>query len=203
MSRPIIEVLWCGTNPKRNRDGWAFPRAVRRTIISECEGMTVLHLFGGRADFGIRLDIDSVTRPHVIGDAWLPPFAKDSFDVVTMDPPYIGKDFASLSNQKSRALFSAAAWIARRYIVWFSPIWVESPARCVLEKAWMVRVGRHCIVRCLQFFAVPRSADKVPPVKYFSRGPAMKYNRWLRQPQSLPFAPSLVEIPGPTAGEIR
>jgi hypothetical protein len=182
-----VDVLWCGSNPKRMVDGWAFPAAVRKLLVRENQGLSVLQLFGGRADFGTKLDIDPMTNPHVIGDAWLPPFAKDSFDVVVMDPPYIGKDYASMSNQKTRALFAAAAWIARRRVVWFSPIWIESPARCVLERAWLVRVGRQCIVRCLQFFTVAESERKLPPVKFFSRGPAMKYNRWLRQPEMLRF----------------
>jgi hypothetical protein len=182
----LPEILWCKSNQRRSSNGWAFPQMVRDLLVKECEGLSVLHLFGGLADFGIRLDMDPLTRPHVIGDAWRPPFAKDSFDVVIMDPPYVGH-FASMSNQKTRALFAAAAWIARRRVVWFHTVWIESPARCVMERSWLVRVGRHCNVRCLQFFATPESAAKVPPVKYFSRGPGIKYNRWIVQPEALPF----------------
>jgi hypothetical protein len=148
--------------------------------------MTVLHIFGGKADFGIRMDIDPSTKPHVIGDAWLPPFAKDSFDVVIMDPPYVG-GFATMSNQKTRALFSAATYIARKRVVWFHTIWMESPARCKAEKAWLVRVGRQCTVRCLQFFTPPGSAEKLDPLKYFTRGPAIKYNRWMNGTILLPL----------------
>lgn len=184
--RPEVGVLWCGSNPRRSVDGWAFPRDVKNLLLTECEGMSVLHLFGGKADFGTRLDIDPSTKPHVIGDAWLPPFAQGSFDVVVMDPPYVGH-FAKMSNQKTRALFAAAAWIARTRVIWFHTVWIESPARCVLEKAWLVRVGRHCVVRCLQFFRTPPAAEKTPPVKFFSSGPAIRYNRWLRQPEGLHF----------------
>lgn len=176
----------CRSNPRRSVDGWSFPRDVRTLLLRETEGKSVLHLFGGKADFGTRLDMDVSTRPHVLGDAWLPPFAKDSFDVVIMDPPYHG-DFRTMSNQKTRALFAAAAWIARIHVVWFHTVWIESPARCRLEKSWLVRVGRHCNIRCLQFFRTTESANKVPPVKFFSRGPAIKYNRWLRGEVSLPF----------------
>jgi hypothetical protein len=52
------------------------------------------------------------------------------------------------------------------------------------ERAWLVRVGRSCVVRALQFFIPPAVKE---PVKYFTRGPAVKYNRWLQQPQGLPF----------------
>lgn len=167
-------------------DGWAFPKDVRSLLIKECQDMSVLHLFGGKADFGVRLDLDETLCPDVVGDAWLPPFAKDSFDVVIMDPPYHG-DFRTMSNQKTRALFAAAAWIARKRVVWFHTIWIEAPARCILEKAWLVKVGRHCNVRCLQIFTPTSSARKVPPVKTFSRGPAIRYNRWLLQPQGFAF----------------
>jgi hypothetical protein len=169
----------CSSNPRRSVDGWAFPKDVKELLLREIGTDSVLHLFGGKADFGVRLDMDPSTRPHVMGDAWIPPFAKDSFDVVIMDPPYHG-DFRTMSNQKTRAIFAAAAWIARKYVVWFHTVWIESPSRCRLEKAWLVRVGRHCNVRCLQFFATATSENKVPPVKFFTRGPAIRYNRWLR-----------------------
>lgn len=185
-TKNAVEVLVCRSHKRRGHDGWGFPKDVRDLLIKETEGQSVLHLFGGRAAFGTRLDIDAATQPHVIGDAWVPPFAKDSFDVVIMDPPYI-EGFRTMSNQKTRALFAAAAWIARRRVVWFHTVWIESPTRCVLEKAYTVVVGRHCHVRCLQFFTVAPSHLKVPPVKFFTRGPAIKYNRWLVQPQGLPF----------------
>jgi hypothetical protein len=144
-------------------------------------------MFGGLARFGTRLDIDPLTAPDVIGDAWVPPFEKDSFDFVIMDPPYI-EGFRSMSNQKTRALFAAAAWIARKQVIWFHTVWIESPTRCTLQKGYLVVVGRHCHVRCLQIFDCPASELKVPPVKTFSRGPAIRYNKWLLQPQALPLS---------------
>lgn len=179
-------ILVCKSHKPRGKDGWGFPKAVRDLLIAKTEGESVLHLFGGRADFGSRLDIDIATSPSVIGDAWLPPFIKGSFDTVIMDPPYVG-EFRTMSNQKTRALFAAAAWVARRRVVWFHTVWIESPCRCVLEDAYLIVVGRHCHVRCLQFFTVPEPDLKVPPVKFFTRGPAIKYNRWLLQPQGLPL----------------
>ena len=183
---PLPEVLWCPSNKRRGRDGWSFPKAVRQVILDECEGMSFLHLFGGKADFGTRLDIDPSVCPDVVGDAWLPPFARDSFDCVILDAPYVG-EFRAMSNDRLRCLFGGATWIARKRVIWFHTLWVESPARCVREKSWLVRVGRHCQVRCLQFFRVPLSDRKNPPIMRFNSGPAMKYNRWLIQPQQLPF----------------
>jgi hypothetical protein len=192
MAAKDCELLWCGSNPKSGKDGWTFPRAVKRCILERTGGGSVLHLFGGMADFGVRMDIDPSTEPHVIGDAWLPPFQRDVFDTVIMDPPYIG-GFASMSDQKTRCLFAAATWIARKRVVWFHTIWLESPARCRLEKGYLVRVGRSCAVRALQFFTVPSPDRKLNPVEHFERGPAIKYNRWLKQPQGLAFPPHAME----------
>lgn len=185
IARRPVDLLWCTSNPKSGRNGWEFPKQVREVIMKECEGLTVLHIFGGMADFGVRLDIDPLVRPHVIGDAWLPPFARDSFDVVVMDPPYVGEGFHSISNRAANGLFTAAAWIARKRVIWFSHIWEEAPARCTLERGWLVRVGRRCTVRAIQVFAVPSPDRKATPLRYFRRGPAMRYNRWMVGQQPL------------------
>jgi tRNA1(Val) A37 N6-methylase TrmN6 len=34
------------------------------------------------------MDIDPIVEPDIVADAWAPPFGKDSFDVVILDPPY-------------------------------------------------------------------------------------------------------------------
>jgi hypothetical protein len=175
-----VDVLWCPNVRSHRKNGWSFPPAVRRLLIAECEGLTVLHLFGGLADFGVRLDIDPSVTPDVIGDAWLPPFDRDTFDVVIIDPPYF-----RLNQQEKNSLLSGAAWIARQRIVWFHTLWIAGDRGIVPERAWLVRVGDTCQVRCLQFFHV--RADKIKPLPYFTRGPAMKYNRWLVQPEGLPF----------------
>jgi hypothetical protein len=158
--------------------------------------MTVLHLFGGRATFGTRLDIDLYTKPDVVGDAWLPPFAKDSFDVVVLDPPYF-----RLNQQEKNSLLAAAAWIAKRRVVWFHTVWIASLAPLTLERSWLVRVGDTCFVRCLQYFAVD-GTNKRAPKRRFDRGPAMRYNRWLVQPQGLPFPKHEEEpnVPSPVGG---
>ena len=182
-----VGIIWC-SNPSRRRivssgparrTGWVFPPAVERHLMRDCEGQRVLQLFGGRSRFGLRLDIDPLTEPDVLGDAWLPPFAQDSFDTVIIDPPYV-----HLNGQMKTSLFRAAAWIARERVIWFNTFWVSASGGLAPESAWLVRVGDSCAVRCLQYFRVVR---KLGPVRRFNRGPAMKYNRWLAQPQSLPL----------------
>ncbi len=189
--RPRVpcEVLWCGTNRPRKKfgrrqNGWSFPPAVRELLIQSVLGQTVLHLFGGRADFGVRLDIDPSTKPHVVGDAWLPPFARDSFDVVILDPPYV-----RIQQQEKIALLRAAAWIARRRVYWFHTIWIATDRSLPLLRSWLIRVGDQCAVRCLQEFGIRE--PKLPPLEKFTRGPAIRYNRWFRDDQQLlPLAPA-------------
>jgi hypothetical protein len=174
------EVLWCPNGRRGGRgDGWAFPRGVEKLLRAETEGKSVLHLFGGKAQWGVRLDIDPATRPHVIGDAWLPPFAEASFDVVILDPPY-----NHINAQMKNALLRGAAFCSREFVVWFSTLWIAGAHGLKLERSWLVRVGDHCYVRGLQVFRVTK---RLTPTRMFTRGPAMKYNRWLMQPQGLPF----------------
>jgi hypothetical protein len=175
-----VEVLWCANARQGNGNGWTFPPAVEKLLLRECAGATVLHPFGGRARFGIRMDIDPIVRPHVIADAWMPPFGRDSFDVVVLDPPY-----AHINANVKMALLRIYAWIAREQIVWFHTQWIGTFGGIAPIKSYLVRVGDHCHVRALQFFR-PREPKKPVPFP-FSRGPGIKYNRWIAGEMPLPF----------------
>jgi hypothetical protein len=129
--------------------------------------------------WGTTLDIDPRIKPDVIGDAWLPPFASGSFDVVILDPPYV-----HINAQMKNALLRQAAYTAREHVVWFSNIWIAGSYGLKLDQSFLVRVGDHCLVRALQFFRVTK---RLEPAKRFERGPAIKYNRWLIQKEGLPF----------------
>lgn len=171
------EVLWCSSQRKGAGNGWKYPPAVERQLRADFDGKRILQLFGGRSNWGVRMDVDPLVRPEVLGDAWLPPFAQNSFDVVILDPPYV-----HLNAQTKTALFRAAGWIAREHVVWFNTWWVSASSGLTADRAWLIRVGDNCYIRCLQYFRV---TSQPGPVKYFKRGPAMKYNRWLAQPNSL------------------
>jgi hypothetical protein len=179
-----VEVLWCG-NTRRGL-GWQFPPAVKRRLQEDFQSKSILHLFGGRSTFGTRLDMDPVVKPDVIGDAWLPPFARESFDVVILDPPYF-----HMNLQMKNALFRAAGWIAREHVVWFHTLWSSASQGLKADRAFLVRVGDTCACRCLQYYRV---VERPGPVKNFNRGPAMKYNRWLAQPEVLPGAMDVYPI---------
>lgn len=172
MDRVPIEVLWCSNNRRGRGNGWSFPPAVNHTLQRLCKGKRVGHLFGGLSTFGVRLDVDPATRPHVLGDAWLPPFRRDAFDVVILDPPYI-----AINQQMKSQLLRGAAFCALEHVIWFHTMWIASDTSLQLERGWLVRVGDSCAVRCVQVF---RTCQEKPlPRLHFSRGPAMRYNRWL------------------------
>jgi hypothetical protein len=180
VNRAPIDVLWCPNASGSKGAGWSFPPKVERLLQQMTEGKRVLQMFGGRSRWGTRLDVDPLTRPHVRGDAWLPPFQRDSFDVVILDPPY----FHLTANEKGQ-LLRQAAFIARERVIWFHTIWIYSARSLPLERAWLVRVGDNCSVRCIQVFKVEGMKDV--PAPNFLRGPAVKYNRWLMGQTGLPF----------------
>ncbi len=175
-----VEVLWCSNNRTGCSNGWSFPPKVDKLLRELCAGKTVVHLFGGLSRFGVRLDVDSAVRPDVIGDAWLPPFRRNAFDVAILDPPYV-----SINQQMKQQLLRGAAYVARELVVWFHTMWIASDASCRLERAWLVRVGDSCACRCIQVFRTP--AVKPRPRIYFSRGPAIRYNRWTTGQLPMPF----------------
>lgn len=179
--RRRIGVLWCSNQRQGRSNRWAFPPAVDRHLRKLTAGKSVLHAFGGIAKFGTRIDIDQSVRPHVIADAWLLPFRKDAFDVVIIDPPYLG-----INQQMKHQLLKAAAYVARESVIWFHTQWIASDTKLSLRRAWLVRVGDSCSVRCIQVFRV-NSRHKPIPTMHFTRGPAIKYNRWLAGQTGLPF----------------
>lgn len=174
------EVLWCSNQRRGRSNGWSFPPNVEKLLRQLTDGKRVLHLFGGKASFGFTLDIDEDLRPSVIGDAWLPPFKRDAFDVVIIDPPYKG-----INQQMKSALVHGAAFIARESVVWFHTMWIAADSTVSCERAWLVRVGDSCACRCVQLFRV-KETKRIPSLK-FTRGPAIRYNRWLAGQTNLPF----------------
>jgi hypothetical protein len=176
-----LGILWCANQRRKASNGWTFPKAVERHLRELTAGKRVCHLFGGLARFGVRCDIDPIVRPQVIGDAWLPPFRKDAFDVVILDPPYV-----HFNQQMKDQLLRGAAYIATESVIWFHTVWIAADRSLTPKRSWFVRVGDTCSVRVIQEFTV-RPGVKVKPRPYFTRGPAIRYNRWLAGQMGLPY----------------
>ena len=175
------ETLWCPNRRQKARNGWSYPPAVDKLLRRVTDGRSVLQLFGGLARWGTTLDIDPMTRPRVLGDAWMPPFRGNSFDVVIIDPPYVG-----INQQMKQALIRGAAFVARDHVYWFHTNWVAPDCGMRRERSWLVRVGDSCACRCLIEWRV-ESREKPVPRLHFTRGPALKYNRWLAGNVGLPL----------------
>jgi len=182
-----VSVLWCSNQRQGRSNGWSFPPNVERHLQKLTKGKRVVHLFGGLSRWGVRIDIDPVVRPDVIADAWLPPFVANAFDVVILDPPYI-----AINQQMKQHLLQAASFIAKESVIWFHTQWIASGTKLSMRRAWLVRVGDSCACRCIQVFQVTRG-PKVFHRPHFTRGPAIKYNRWLVGNQGLPFATEISE----------
>jgi hypothetical protein len=178
-------VIWCN-GAGGGSNGWSFPKPIERRIRKELSGLSVLHLFGGRATFGIRLDMDPITNPHVVGDAWLPPFGRNSFDAVVLDPPY-----ENFGRHCREILGMNAAWISRKYVIWFSSFAATSMPGCSIRRWWTVIVGNDSMIRQLVIFETLEK--KKHPPKYFTRGPARRYNHWIGGNRELAFGDD--EIP--------
>jgi|SRR5579864_9167313 len=179
-----IEIFWCGNLNQKRGEKWSFPPQVERYLRQWCEGKSTLHLFGGRAKFGTRIDMDPHTQPDIIADAFLPPFARRSFDVVILDPPY--RPYMDLGPDTVRPLLMNASWIARSTVIWFAPVWIDGYTWLRLERSYFVRVAAYAEPRMLQFLR-PTPPKDWKRVERFTRGPAIRYNKWLAQPQQLPF----------------
>jgi len=178
LAAPRPEALWCANNRGR---GWSYPPNVEKLLRRLTDGKSVLQLFGGLSRWGVTLDIDPVTRPQVRGDAWMPPFLRNSFDVVILDPPYTG-----INQQMKQVLLRGAAFVAREHVYWFHTNWVAGDSGMTRERSWLIRVGDSCACRCLIEWRVTQRDKPIPNLK-FTRGPALKYRRWLAGEVGLPY----------------
>ena len=186
---PRPETLWCSNTRGGGSNRWSYPPNVEKLLREITEGKTVLQLFGGLSRWGLKLDIDPITKPHVLGDAWMPPFRKDAFDVVLVDPPYSG-----INQQMKQVLLRGAAYVAKERVIWFHTQWVAPDSGMHRERSWLVRVGDSCACRCIIEWSV--RPEKKPPMLRFTRGPALKYNRWLVGNVGLPLEPAERQHPG-------
>lgn len=142
-----IETTFQGLIVCRNyKRTWSFPSEVAELLKRETAGQSVLHLYAGMADFGMRLDADPLTMPDVIGSALFPPFNCESFDAVIVDPPY-----KSIFNMPSVCLMPAAC-IARKNVWWFHTHFQTYTNGLHPRRWWSVLPSRRGPLRILMEF---------------------------------------------------
>ena len=88
----IETVAWVLPRPSKSKYIGSFPLHFERKLLNLLEmnehDYKILHPFGGKAEFGVRCDINPDVEPDYVCDAHDLPFENDSFDLVVLDPPY-------------------------------------------------------------------------------------------------------------------
>ena len=92
----MIETFaWVLPRPNKSKYRGGFPlhfESKLLKLLSVSPTDKILHPFGGQAEFGVRVDINSETNPDYVGDAHdLSMFEDNTFDLVILDPPYNDK----------------------------------------------------------------------------------------------------------------
>lgn len=85
----IPTIHWQLPRPPKSKYKGGFPLHFEQNLV-QLLGYPdlILHPFGGRAEHGLRVDLNPQLEPDVIADAHDLPFDDDFFDAVILDPPY-------------------------------------------------------------------------------------------------------------------
>lgn len=88
----ITNLAWVLPRPSKSKYIGSFPLYFESRLLDLLRlpsDAKILHPFGGRAELGVRVDINPDTNPDYIGDAHnLDMFGDNIFDLVVLDPPY-------------------------------------------------------------------------------------------------------------------
>lgn len=93
----ISTIVWTLPRPPKSKYKGGFPLYFEQNL-NQLLGYPerILQPFGGRAELGVRMDINADLQPDVIGDAHNLPFEDESFDCVILDPPYSDEEALDL-----------------------------------------------------------------------------------------------------------
>ncbi len=84
----MIRELWYLPRPNGTKYPGGFPLHFEKRLFQTYKPASILQPFGGKAEYGLRVDINPLLKPDVVADACCLPFADESFDFVLCDPPY-------------------------------------------------------------------------------------------------------------------
>lgn len=105
----MIETLsWVLPRPGKDHYPGGYPLHFEKKLFDLYSWpSSILHLFGGKSEYGVRLDIKPEVKPDVVGDCHYLPFLDDSFDMVVADPPY--------SNEYSAEMYGTGKLIYKKW----------------------------------------------------------------------------------------
>lgn len=93
----IPTLVWHLPRPPRSKYRGGFPLHFEENLVKLLGYPDrILHPFGGRAELGVRVDLDPLVEPDVVADAHELPFEDESFDCVVLDPPYSDEEALEL-----------------------------------------------------------------------------------------------------------
>ncbi|MHA2274254.1 MAG: hypothetical protein ACXAC2_00705 [Candidatus Kariarchaeaceae archaeon] len=86
----VPKEIWTLPRPRKPYDfKGGFPLHFEKKLIRLLDNPEkILHPFGGRAEYGTRIDLKLDRNVDALGDAHDLPFKSDHFDLVICDPPY-------------------------------------------------------------------------------------------------------------------
>jgi len=103
----IPSIAWVLPRPPKSKYPGGFPLHAEIKILREIgfdpkkfseQNEKILHPFGGKAEYGVRCDLNISVSPDYICDAHNLPFQDNTFEVTFLDPPYNESYSKSLYN---------------------------------------------------------------------------------------------------------
>ena len=85
----VENIAWVLPRPAKSRYRGAFPLHFEKKLLQLYDmPALVLQPFGGKAEYGLRCDINPEVVPDTVCDAHALPFADNSIDFLLVYPPY-------------------------------------------------------------------------------------------------------------------
>lgn len=139
-----------------------FPKGCEKRLwrlLGKPNPKTILHVFGGRAEIGVRIDINPSVFPDHVMDAHHLEFLDESFKVVICDPPFSdSNNWNEYKNPDAQSLdmnqwLSEASRVCQKngFIV-VRHFWrTKAPPKCSL---WMVVILEQCKKRFIHMVQI-------------------------------------------------
>ena len=124
----------------------------------------ILHPFGGHAEYGIRVDLRSDVKPHIIADAHALPFRDDTFEFVIVDPPYsdkLARDVYGTPRLKYYTYVGEAVRVCRPggYVVLYHVLMLPRPKGTAFDKRILLAIKTWHRLRYVGIFRKKTAAE--------------------------------------------